>query len=195
MSIAAIVAHPDDAELGCGGWLAKSGGIIITCTNGANHPRDAETAFEEQTRAAKFLGVKAFILPFAEPVCNQDVVGAIDEILQSEAVSTACTHSPASENSEHRVVNQIALAASRRIDNVLYMEPTPPDRGHVNPQFYVDISDVADKKYRALTMHKSQIVRGGRNLVTTRRKLDEWRGHEIGVEKAEAVEVVRIKGD
>ncbi len=120
--LCAIVAHPDDAELGCGGWLAKDGGIIVTVTNGRNHTRDEETAFEEQTRAAKILGVKCFMLPFDEPVVSQEVVGAIDDILASEGVTACLTHAKQSENTEHQVVNRIALAASRRIDNVFYLE-------------------------------------------------------------------------
>jgi LmbE family N-acetylglucosaminyl deacetylase len=188
--LAAIVAHPDDAEIGCGGWLAKEGGIIITCTNGANHTRTAEVALEEQTRAARFLGVRAFILPFDEPACTQDVVGAIDDILQSEGVTAITTHSPQSQNSEHRVVNQIALAASRRIDRVLYMEPIPPDRGHITPQFYVDITEVSEKKYRAMNAYKSQMFRDG-NWIRVRKALDAYRGAEMQTRFAEAFEVVR----
>lgn len=191
--LCAVVAHPDDAEIGCGGWLALKGGVIIDVTCGQNHTRDSQTAFEEQQRAAKFLGVKVYVLPLIEPVCTQDVVAAVDDILLSESISTVLTHAESCENSEHRVVNQIALAASRRLDNVLYMEPVPPDRGHIIPQFYVDISTVADKKYRAMNQYKSQLHK--EPWIKVRRTLDAHRGAEIRTAYAEAYQVVRYKGE
>lgn len=66
-----IVAHPDDAELGCGGTIAnwvKEGREVqyVICTNGDKGTKDmelsphrlAQVREEEQLKAAKALGVK-----------------------------------------------------------------------------------------------------------------------------------------
>lgn len=78
------------------------------------------------------------------------------------------------------------------MNRVLFWEPIPPSgRCEFRPQLYVDFSNVATTKYRAIGAYQSQIRRKGRNLVSTREKLDEWRGSEMGVGFAEAFEVVR----
>ncbi|MDY6853807.1 MAG: PIG-L deacetylase family protein [Thermodesulfobacteriota bacterium] len=71
-SIMAIMAHPDDAELGCGGTVAKwvkEGKEVryVICTNGDKGSKDkdvsphllAETREDEQRKAAQVLGVKS----------------------------------------------------------------------------------------------------------------------------------------
>jgi len=70
--ILVIMAHPDDAELGCGGTIAKwtkEGREVqyVICTNGDKGTKDmglsphrlAEMREDEQLRAARVLGVKS----------------------------------------------------------------------------------------------------------------------------------------
>ena len=72
--IMVIVAHPDDAELGCGGTIAKwvkEGNDVryVVCTSGDKGTKDlglsphrlSETREQEQLRASKVLGVKEVI--------------------------------------------------------------------------------------------------------------------------------------
>lgn len=190
--VCAIVAHPDDAEINCGGWLAREGGLIVCLTNGGNHTRDAETAEHEQKCAAGVLGCDYFISPHTAISTHRRTVEMVDRLLADFACEVVLTHPDRDTNQEHRAASEVALAAARRLDKVLFFEPVPPaGRFDFRPQFYVDISDTAERKYDAINAFTSQRQLKGRDVVNTRMKLDSWRGCEIDVEYAEAYEVVR----
>ena len=194
--IAVICAHPDDAELGAGGLLALKGGIIISLTDGSNHTRDSEAARFEAGEASVILGVEHYLREHTPemPLVTRDLVGWIDLILDKNKIDTVVTHHPQDGNQEHVLASQAAIAAARRLDNLIFMEPIPcSGRIYFKPQLYIDITDVTDKKYKAVGQYRSQIISKGRSLVDTRLKLDAWRGCELGVEYAEAFEVRRWK--
>jgi len=188
---AVIGAHPDDAELGAGGFLARYGGIIISMTNGENHTRDKRVAVKEQELSAEIIGVKWYHLDNAElTVVTQKLVGELDRIIAENDVQGVITHAPDNSNQEHTLASQAAYAASRRLGNLLYFEPIPPEWASFNPVMYCDISDF-QKKYQALDCYKSQMWRRGQSLLYTRMALDSYRGKQIGVERAESYQVVR----
>jgi LmbE family N-acetylglucosaminyl deacetylase len=92
------------------------------------------------------------------------------------------------------VAARAVIAAARRVDNLLFFEPMPPSgRCGFIPQLYVDITDQAETKSEALKCYATQIYRQGRDLVETRRRLDAWRGAEIGTEMAEAFRIHRLR--
>ena len=192
--LAVVGAHPDDAELGAGGILAAHKGLIISCTNGQNHARDPEIAEKEQERSAKILGCPYIIMGNPEIwTVNHALVSQLDQIFTDMKVTAVLTHAPDDSNQEHYFVSRAVLAASRRLDDVLYFESTPVARSHFQPQMYFDITETKDAKYRAINMYKSQVSRLGRNLITTRKALDRWRGEETGVEYAESFMVERYR--
>lgn len=191
--LAAIGAHPDDAEIGAGGLLARVGGVVIALTSGANHTRSQEVATTESQAAAKFLGCESVLFEIPELYfVNQDLVALLDRVFKEYEITEVVTHPPTDTNQEHANTAQAVLAASRRIDRVMFWEPMPPaGRFRFQPHIYADISGVAEKKYRAMNCYKTQMFRQGRNLITTRKALDAWRGNELGVDSAECFEVAR----
>ena len=193
MKILAVGAHPDDAEISCGGLLALKGGVIVALTSGVNGTRSEKTAEAESEAAAMVLGVSTVNLGLKElKYPEQILVHDLDDIIEMKGIDTVITHPLHDTNQEHAIAAQIALAAARRLNRVLFWEPIPPSgRCDFRPQIYVDYTDRADLKFRAIEAYASQIRRKGRNLANTREKLDEWRGQEMGVTFAEAYEVVR----
>lgn len=191
--LAVIGAHPDDAEIGAGGLLVKFGGLAISVLDGVNGTRDFQTAWDEQARAGKMLGVTPMNCRVEHlPGVSSHVVRLLDDIFEVHEVDTVVTHHPGDSNQEHAYTSQAVLAACRRVDNLLYFEPIPPaGRVPFNAQMYLDITEEAEKKYRAMNQYKSQMIRKDRNLIKTRRSLDAWRGQEIGVGLAEAYQVQR----
>jgi len=147
----------------------------------------------EMGKSAEVLGCESVILSNYElTAVTQDLVSELDKIFDERQSETVITHAPNDSNQEHVVCARAVLAASRRINRVLFFEPVPPaGRVDFRPQFYVDISDVAGKKYDAIAHYKTQILRHGRDLIDTRERLDAWRGSEIDTEYAEAFGVAR----
>jgi LmbE family N-acetylglucosaminyl deacetylase len=190
---AVIGAHPDDAELGAGGFLALKGGLIVSMTNGHNCTRDSKAAREEQEAAAEILGCDGVIINEMELYGpHKRLVSALDKVFREHKITGVITHPLEDTNQEHSICARAVLAAARRIDNVLFFEPMPPSgRCGFAPQMYLDISSVAEKKYDAIECYSSQLLRRGRNLRETRQCLDSWRGCEVGVFKAEAFGVLR----
>lgn len=190
--IAVIGAHPDDAEIGAGGWLAKEHGLIISMTNGNNCTRDSRVAADEQERAVMILGADTVNLDYNELVMvTQEMVSLLDNVFEHANIDTVITHSM-DTNQEHCITSRAVLAASRRIERVLFFEPIPPSRAlSFQPQVYMDISEYTGKKNQAINQYGSQTYRQGRDLVATRAALDRWRGMEVGVEYAEAYQVIR----
>ncbi len=188
---AVIGAHPDDAELGAGGFLTRYGGIIVSMTNGENCARDSRVAKKEQEVAAEILGVPWIHLDNTElTVITQKLVGELDRIITENDVQGVITHAPGNSNQEHTLTSQAAYAASRRLGNLLYFEPIPPEWAEFHPMMYCDITDY-QKKYQALDCYKSQMWRKGQSLLHTRMALDSYRGRQIGVERAECFQIVR----
>ena len=192
--IAVIGAHPDDAEIGAGGWIARERGLIIAMTNGNNCTRDERIAANEQERAAEILGADAVNLGYSElKAVDQGMVSLLDDVFENADIDTVITHGR-DTNQEHTITREAVLAASRRIERVLLFEPIPPSRPlGFQPHMYVDISEHIEQEIEAIKQYKSQQYRQGRDLVETRTELDRWRGCEIGVEYSECYEVVRWK--
>ncbi len=192
--IAVIGAHPDDAELGAGGILGARGGLIVALTNGDNHTRCPQIAEKEQIRSAEILLCDYVICPHQTiAAVTHRIVSSLDRIFEEYGVNTVITHHPQDSNQEHAVTASAVIAASRRIDRVMFFEGIPPSgRIAFKPQMYFALTEVwAEKKYAAISEYHSQVIRRGRNLADTRKALDQWRGAELGVEYAEAFECLR----
>ncbi len=177
LDLLAIMAHPDDAELLCGGALAKAAALgdrvgILDLTRGeVGSSGSGEIRAEEAVRSAKLLGLavrRNAGLPDSGLI-NDDasrsiVVGFIRELRPSVIV----THWREGRHPDHRVAAQLAYDASflsalknydapgdaHRPDKVvhclLFREDVP------RPSFVVDITDHIDTKMAAVACFESQ---------------------------------------
>ena len=180
LDLLAIMAHPDDAELLCGGALAKAAALgdrvgILDLTRGeVGSSGSGEIRAEEAVRSAKLLGLavrRNAGLPDSGLI-NDDasrsiVVGLIRELRPSVIV----THWREGRHPDHRVAAQLAYDASflsalknydapgdaHRPDKVvhclLFREDVP------RPSFVVDITDHIDTKMAAVACFESQFSR------------------------------------
>jgi len=172
-----IMAHPDDAELLCGGSLSKAAaqgdrvGVLDLTRGEAASVGSVETRAEEAARSAEVLGlaVRRNAGLRDSGLINDDasrivVVGLIRELRPRVIV----THWREGRHPDHRVAAQLAYDASflsslknydapgdafrpdKVVQCLLFREDAP------KPSFVVDITDHIETKMAALACFESQ---------------------------------------
>ncbi|MHA1942686.1 MAG: PIG-L family deacetylase [Candidatus Hodarchaeales archaeon] len=160
--IIAVSPHPDDAEIGCGGTLALLSDMgfkiaIIDLTDGEPTPfnENPQIRLDEASRAAKILGVKRVTLELP----NRKLFDNIESRLTLAKVFRKFrpkivigVQGVLSKWEEH-----FDGLAPWRISQVFYYYTARElFKQNLPLQFTVDISDVFEKKKKALLEYKSQ---------------------------------------
>ena len=194
--ILAVVAHPDDETLGCGGTLAlhastgsEVGVLCLTCAPPGRHT-EIENACAE-------LGVTDLeVLKASEIPRSKELVKKISDMIVSAKPEVVITHLPYDYHANHREAHEVVSEAVEwaahtttyeepwRVRRLLLMEistliPTP----HI----IVDISGAISRKKAAVAMYTSQLAKfpwGYYERLTDRKA--ELRGIQGGCSYAEA---------
>lgn len=220
--IAAIVAHPDDEVLGCGGALALHAAagdkvrILILATGlaarGAVGSSDFEALRRQAENAAKVLGAQS--VAFGEFPDNAmdsvpllEVVQRVEGFLDEFPADTIYTHHAGDLNIDHRLTQGAVMTACRPLPGAAARkifacevnsstEWAAPSQPPFVPTEFVDINAVLETKVRALACYENEI----RDWPHPRsedgvRALARWRGGQCGVEAAESfVTLRRVRG-
>ncbi len=199
MRIVVLGAHPDDPESGCGGLTVNAvrRGHEV-CFVHATAFREGRTFFgqperavrtEEAKAAAVVLGVDAEILDYAHGTIHvhPENVARFKQILLDRRPDVVIAHWPVDTHPDHQCVGTIALSVyldpETQFDFYFFEVMTGQQSLHFRPTHYVDISDVAEIKHRALLCHRSQ---NGEEVWQSHETMHRLRGHECGAERAEA---------
>ena len=228
LDLLVFAAHPDDAELGCGGTIikhvqdGKKVGIVDLTRGELGTRGNAELRTKESAAASKVLGITVREnLGFADGFFSNDKehqLGVITmirkyrpEIILCNAVSDRHPdHARASElvsqasfysglNKVKTVVNGKAQICWRARAGYHYIQ----DR-YIRPDFAIDITQVIEKKMKAIHAYKSQFYSELSDEpvtpISTKEFIDalfaratEY-GRPIGVKYAEGFTVERIAG-
>jgi LmbE family N-acetylglucosaminyl deacetylase len=214
-TVLAILAHPDDEVLGCGGTLAKHAAqgddvSIVILADGETSREGNVTASRVITReaaaraAASILAAKRVLfhgLPDnrldARP--RLELVKITERHIQEIAPDTVYTHHAGDLNVDHRYVHEAVVTACRPqsghpVRRLLFFE-TPsstewqPPHSDVPflPNWFVDVSDFFEIKMAALRAYSNEI----RPWPHSRsyegvEHLARWRGATVGCAAAEA---------
>jgi LmbE family N-acetylglucosaminyl deacetylase len=202
MNILAVVAHPDDEVIGCGGTLAKlrqnGHEVRVVLALKRNDPRGIEhweslkRSFEE---SCNHLGATPVISeePIDERCAESDIVRLHDSVIAMvEWADIVFTHSLGDANQVHRGVGravEVATRPFRRRREVYQFEIATSTEQAFSysfaPNSYSILNEEhARKKSEAMGYYPTELV-GGRTPAGLLRKL-QVRGDEIGVEFAEA---------
>lgn len=165
-NILVIGAHFDDAELGCGGTMAKLAAegknvYKLTLTDNVTHFEqrnihvDMESSVSDSARACAEMKVQE-ITDFPLIECNHltyttEVMQRIEAIIFEKKIDTVFIHYDSDVNQDHIAAAKLSLTAARHCKNVLYYQSNgyTLDKAFY-PTVFFDISDYYDVKKRAL---------------------------------------------
>ncbi len=211
LKVVCVGAHPDDPETGPGGTLAKlaAAGHSVTVVYltrgeagipGRSHDEAAAIRTKEALAACRILGANPV---FAGQIDGASVVdhrraAQMDELIAGEKPDLVFTHWPIDSHHDHQCASQLTIQAwmwaRTRFDLYFYEVCSGLQTMLFHPTDYVDITDVAEVKHRAVNCHVSQNpaelydpgIPGNHAL------MEQYRGMQMGVKAAEAF--VRMVG-
>jgi LmbE family N-acetylglucosaminyl deacetylase len=165
MKVLCIGPHPDDLEFGSAGTLIKyaeagSEVFLMLMTRGAMGG-EPEVRIAEQIESGKIIGVKDIFwggFKDTKLVADAESIGAVEKIIIQ--VQPDMIFSPYGEDThqDHRTLYNIVMSAARNRRNLLLYE-TPTTAPQFNPNVFVDITQVLNKKVKTLLAHHSQIMK------------------------------------
>lgn len=200
-----VVAHPDDAEIGAGGTLAKLASrgtrVVVLCLTTsewsehlAQYRRDAAAA------SADLLGVELEWLEAGryhqvEQIQQFELVRQLDSCIERLHPDLLITHAEDDSHHDHRLTHWAVLSASRS-SKATFMAFPPADRrtaafSRFAPNVFVDIADTIEQKLDALRQFEYH-GQGFRKLeVEAMRQQCHHFGTLCGTEFAEAFQLIR----
>ncbi len=209
LNVICVGAHPDDPESGCGGTLiryVKSGHqvTVVYLTRGESgipgksHQEAAQTRTDEAEKACKIMGTKPVFAgqTDGDTMFDQKSISQMMEILRSLKPDLLFTHWPIDSHPDHQVAGTLSYQCWLRMDRAFPLVYFEVNGGYQTMQFapthYVDISQIADQKKKALYAHQSQDpddIYFNHHAI-----MQQYRGREIGVKEAEAFVLLDASG-
>ncbi len=200
MNILAIGAHPDDIEFGCGGTLIKYAqaghNVYFLVLTDGSYGGDAQGRMQEQKEAVKYICAKELFLGGyrdTELVCNRDLITKIEDVSHKVKPDIVFLNFWADVHQDHRAAAQAAVSATRYIKEVLFFEV--PTTQHFEPDIFVNIEDVLDKKLQLLKIHGSQVDKTkieNLTIIESAQSCAYFRGYQGRVKYAEGFKSLRV---
>jgi bacillithiol biosynthesis deacetylase BshB1 len=177
VDLLAVFAHPDDAELLCGGTLARAAdrghrvGILDLTGGESGSQGSASLRAQEAADAARILGVAVRAsagLPDAALVNSPEARLAVARHLRIFRPRTVIVHWPSARHPDHRAAAELARDAcfvaglgrapiegephrpAKVLHAIAYQEPP------VEPRFVVDVTEQMERKLEAIAAFRSQ---------------------------------------
>lgn len=203
-----VGAHHDDLELSIGGsvkrWSSegkKVCGAFLTSSEwkkpDGQIQRSFDVASKHCTNAAQILGYKPFHLKAArdfELRYDDAIVVKLLNIIQDEQIDTLVTLWPHDAHPTHQIASRIALAATRKVPNVLTARVSWNSVVEAfKPNFFVDITAQYETKLKALRCYEDEFARTGALWEKFVRGSATVYGLEANCEYAEAFEIVKLR--
>ncbi len=206
LHVVCVAAHPDDAESGCGGTLARYAEAghdvhVLYVTKGevgieGKSPEEAGAIrAAEAEEACRALGVKPHFFGQAAGslVFSFDGAQKLGAFLDQVSADVVFAHWPIDTNYDHEVAAMLAvnawLAKARRFPLYFYEVESGTQTLGFTPSAYVEIGPVLKKKLEAIRAHKSQDAE--RRLYERHHEpMERFRAREIGGTAAEAFAVL-----
>lgn len=205
-SILVIAPHPDDAELGMGGAIARLAAQghavhLVDMTNGEPTPLgDPITRARESAAAAQILGVKRTLLDLPNRSVIHDLPSRhkLAAVIRAHKADWLFLPYPVDAHPDHIAVTRIGEDArfdAKLTKSTIPGEPCYPKRIiyyfcthlrlNINPTFCLDITDTLEKKMQSILAYESQFVRNNSTVPEMVRTMAGYFGGRIGTRYAE----------
>lgn len=176
----AIMAHPDDAELLCGGTLARMAaqgyrvGILDLTGGESGSFGDRDTRAREAQAAAQVMGVaerRTAGLPDGRLENTPAARSVVATLIRELRPRTVILHWPDARHPDHRAASELARDAcfiagirnaadvrgdAHRPHKVLYS--LTYQEAHVKPSFVIDVTEYIERKLEAIFAFGSQFA-------------------------------------
>jgi N-acetylglucosamine malate deacetylase 1 len=181
-TVLAVVAHPDDEVLGCGGTLARHAEagdlvhvLILADGESSRHePGEISKRAACADRAAKILGLQPYkLLQFPDNQMDKlpllEVVREVEKIISQLRPTLVYTHHGGDLNIDHQVACRAVMTACRPLPessvNAIYTFETVSSTEWAisqksdafSPSYAVDISRTLQKKLIALRCYEDEM--------------------------------------
>ena len=211
-NVLVIAAHPDDEILGSGGTIKKlvnSGYRVISVIVAKGRKEEEHRIKPSILKANKQVGVEEVLfLEFPNLLLEtkplHEITKSIEALLDKYDPSIIFTHHYGDTNRDHQILFQAVLTAARPLPGkrrveILCFEIVSSSEWsqHTNdkefkPNYFVDITDTMDEKIKSLKHYDVEM----RPFPHPRsyegvQYLARVRGMTVGVEFAEAFEIIR----
>ena len=211
-SVLAVVAHPDDEILGCGGTLAlhvQAGDHVTVIIAADGRPGEGNTEDKPQRRCAgramAEIGVSDIrMLGFPDQRLDTfpltEIIEPIEKIVQEVRPMVVYCQYGGDINRDHQILFKAALVSTRPMESfvrALYAFDTASSTEWAYPRTFVpdtwvDISRTIEEKLKALACYKSEVrdYPHPRSLEGLRHRAEAW-GTQCCVEAAEVFMTIR----
>jgi N-acetylglucosamine malate deacetylase 1 len=217
LDLLAVAAHPDDAEVGCGGVLiqAAAAGLrtgVADLTAGERATRGSpRQRLAERDRATELLGLAARLevgLPDGSLGTDPGHRGAVIRLIREVRPAIVLAPYPEDRHPDHAAAGRLVREGSfmAGVGRVAEGEPHRPARVYqymvhhpFTPSFVVDISPVWDRKVEAMLAYESQFgseelnpetALAGGGFLSMIEARARFHGAMIGAERGEAFHTV-----
>lgn len=199
-NILAIGSHPDDIEFGCGGTLLKYAEmgyniylLILTMGNVGGDPWIRKKEQEESAELIKAKKVYWGNFTDTDLPSTNTVISLIENVIRETDPHTIFINYFDDTHQDHRTAAEAGISATRYTNEVLFYEV--PSSKSFEPDVFVDIRDVLDKKLELLNTHASQVDRTrvqDLTILESARSCANFRGYQGRVKYAEGFKALRI---
>lgn len=203
MRILALGAHPDDIEYGCGGTFLKFARrgeeIYFMVLTKGEFGGDAEVRQKEQEEAMKFMGVKKIFwagYKDTELPNERIIISDIDRVISEINPNEVYVNYIDDIHQDHRTLAECTLAATRYVRRVFFYEDYTSVK--FEPDIFVDIGDVLEKKQKLIQIYSSQVVKTyptKLDMIESVRATANFRGFQGKVKYAEGFKAFRYLRD
>lgn len=211
--VLAIGSHPDDIEIGCGGFvrrlITEFGAVVrfLVLTEGRHSKEgmyEGSTRRKEAIDAAVALGVKpehVEVLRFMDcglHECGHEMIGEIERRIYHpdyhQPLDIVLTHAAEDTHADHREVHEASISALRDFNGTVLLYQAPSTKPNLfRPTFFVNLTEQYIKeKNAALQMHESQKHKPFMKLARTVGLASSWAlFHRSTAQYCEAFEVYK----
>jgi len=199
MNILAIGSHPDDIEFGCGGTLLKYAAaghriFLLVLTDGS-YGGDPAVRRHEEERAAGFIGARLFWGDFRDTDLkdNRELILKVDAVIEQVTPDVVFLNYYEDVHQDHRAASRAGVSATRYVREVLFYEV--PTTQRFEPDIFVDIHAVLEKKLELLAVHASQVDKTrveNLTILESAQSCANFRGYQGRVKYAEGFMALRV---